>query len=57
MEEAVSNKTESMSSFNSSVLVPDAETFSKRLLLCVGSDAEAIYRNVYRKASSVPYKF
>ena len=57
IEDAVANKTEFMSWFNTTVLVPDAETCSSSLLLYVGSDAETVYRNVYRSAPSVPYGF
>ncbi|GME52951.1 Amidase [Neofusicoccum parvum] len=58
IEEAVANKTEFMAWFNSSVLVPDAETCSSSLLLYIGStEADVDYRNEYLEAPTVPYGF
>ncbi|OCL14587.1 glutamyl-tRNA amidotransferase [Glonium stellatum] len=57
IEDAIANKTEFMSWFNSTILVPDTETCSSSLLLYVGSTAGTVYRNVYRSAPSVPYGF
>lgn len=57
VEEAVANKTMFMSWFNSTVLVPDAETCSNSLLMYVGSIGDTIYRNVYRDEPGPPYGF
>lgn len=56
--EAVANKTQFMSWFNSSVLALDAETCSSSLLLYVGStEADVDYRNEYVDAPTIPYGF
>jgi hypothetical protein len=57
VEEAVANKTMFMSWFNSTVLVPDAQTCSESLLMYVGSIGAQIYRNVYLDDPVPPYGF
>ncbi|KAL0261683.1 hypothetical protein SLS55_003113 [Diplodia seriata] len=56
--EAVANKTQFMSWFNSSVLAPDAKTCSSSLLLYIGStEADTAYRNLYLTPPSIPFGF
>ncbi|KAB2572169.1 Amidase 1 [Lasiodiplodia theobromae] len=56
--EAVANKTQFMTWFNSSVLAPDAETCSSSLLLYIGgTEADVSYRNLYLSSPSVPFGF
>lgn len=57
VERAVANKTMFMSWFNSTVLVPDAQTCSDSLLMYVGSNAGTVYRNEYRDEPSPPWGF
>ncbi|KAH7053093.1 amidase signature domain-containing protein, partial [Macrophomina phaseolina] len=56
--DAVANKTQFMSWFNSSVLVPDSETCSSSLLLYIGStEADVDYRNQYLDPPTIPFGF
>jgi hypothetical protein len=57
IEEAVANKTQFMEWFGSEILAPDAETCSNSMLVYLGSEADTVYRNVYRSPPSVPYGF
>ena len=57
IDEAATNNSIFAGWLYDTVLIPDAETCSSSLMLYINTEADTVYRDVYRKAPGVPFGY